>query len=197
VAAPTYVTGNPAGTFAYVYQSTGLSVCAIAAIDGSLSPCAPASSGFDPLNGIVISADGAHAFGIHTITIPGSPPTQTSLIDVCTIASDGTLTLCVAQAANTPQATAALAIRNNDLYVASSSGSLYLCPIDGNSMVTGCQTMAVGANTAGLAFIGTTAYLSTGSTTLLACPVNGDGTFGSCATLTDPTFDGTAGMAIR
>jgi hypothetical protein len=92
---------------------------------------------------------------------------------------------------------ATLAIRNSDLYVSTSSGALYLCPIDGSAMITGCQTTAVGTNAVGLAFIGATAYLSTGSTTLLACPVNADGTFGSCTTVTDPTFDGTAGMAIR
>jgi hypothetical protein len=195
--APTYIAGNPAGTFAYIYQSTGLTVCAIAASDGSLSACVPASSGFDPVNGVVISADGAHAYGIHTVTTPGSPPTQTSIIDVCTIATDGTLTNCLGQVANTPLATATLAIRNNDLYVSTTSGSLYLCPINANSMVTSCQTTAVGTNATGLAFTGTTAYLSTGSTTLLSCPVNADGTFGSCTTVSDPTFDGTAGMAIR
>jgi hypothetical protein len=45
--------------------------------------------------------------------------------------------------------------------------------------------------------IGSTAYVSTHATTVLACPVNADGTFGGCTTLSDPTFNGTAGMVVR
>jgi hypothetical protein len=160
-------------------------------------PCVPASSAFDPLNGIVLSADGSHVYGIHTITIPGSPPIQTSVIDVCTIATDGTLSGCAASAANTPQAVATLAIRNDDLYVSTSAGSLYVCPINGDSTVNSCQTTASGTLVNGLAFMDTTAYVSSNAATLLACPMNPDGTFGSCTAVNDPTFNGTAGLAVR
>ncbi|HWJ35400.1 MAG TPA: hypothetical protein VNR70_09035 [Steroidobacteraceae bacterium] len=197
LAAPTDIAINGNGTFAYVHQSTGLSVCAIAASDGSLSGCVPAGSGFDPLNGIELSADGTHAYAVHTTTNPGSPPTQTSVIDVCAIAPNGTLTSCSASAANTPLAVAAVALQNGALYVSTSAGSLYLCPINPDSSVGSCQTTATATNANGLAFMGTTAFVSSNSTTLSTCPVNADGTFGSCMPLNDPTFNGTAGMVVR
>jgi hypothetical protein len=185
---PTNIAASPTGAFAYIYQGTGLTVCATAPSDGSLSGCTAASAPFDPLYGIALSADGTHAYGVHG---------PTNAIDVCSVAINGTLTNCTDMAASTPQAVATLAIRNNDLYVSTSAGSLYMCPININSTISSCQTTAVGTNATGLAFIDTTAYVSTNSTTVLACPVNADGTLGACATLNDPTFSGTAGLVVR
>jgi hypothetical protein len=187
-ASPTNIAAAPTGAFAYIDQSTGLTVCATAPSDGSLSACTAASAPFDPLYGIALSADGTHAYAVHG---------PTNVIDVCNVAMNGTLTNCTDMAASTPQAAATLAVRNNILYVSTSAGSLYMCPININSTISSCQTTAVGANATGLAFIDTTAYVSTNSTTVLACPVNADGTFGNCATLTDPSFNGTAGMVVR
>ncbi len=186
-AAPTSIAINPAGTFAYIEQTTGLSVCAIAASDGSLSGCTAAGTAFAPLIGIALSAGGNHAYSVH-----GS-----SSIDVCSIAVDGSLAACAATGGNASQAVAALAVQNNHLYVSTSVGSLYVCPLNADATVGSCQSTAVGTNAAGLAFIGSTAYVSTLATTVLACPVNADGSFGICTTQNDPTFNGTAGMAVR
>jgi DNA-binding beta-propeller fold protein YncE len=185
---PTNIAVNPIGAFAYIDQNTGLTVCATAPSDGSLSGCVAASAPFDPLYGIALSADGTHAYAVHG---------PSNAIAMCSVAMDGALANCTDTAASTAQAVAALAIRNNDLYVSTSVGSLYMCPININSTISSCQTTAVGTNAAALAFIDTTAYLSTNSATVLACPVNADGTLGSCVTLSDPTFNGTAGMAVR
>ncbi len=196
--APTYITTNPAGTFAYIYQSTGLSLCAIAAGDGSLSgSCVAADPSFDPLYGVTLSADGTHAYGVHSST-SGSPAATSYMIDVCNVApTTGILVNCLPSAAAVPQATATAALYGNNLYVLSSAGSLYLCPVNTDASLSACQTTALSTNANGLAFIGTTAYLSTHSTTVLACPVNTDGTLGNCTTLVDPTFSGTAGMVVR
>ncbi|MGO8856003.1 MAG: hypothetical protein ACLQO1_09875 [Steroidobacteraceae bacterium] len=73
-----------------------------------------------------------------------------------------------------------------------------MAPVDGlTARGLNFDSTAVGTNAAGLAFIGSTAYVSTFATTVLACPANADGTFGVCTTLNDPTFNGTAGMAVR
>jgi hypothetical protein len=194
---PTNIAANPVGAFAYIYQSTGLTVCAAAPAGGSLSGCTAASAPFDPLSASAFSSDGTHAYGVHSIANPGNPANPTTVVDVCDIAMNGTLTNCTDMVASTPQAVAALAIQNNDLYVSTSAGSLYMCPININWTISSCQTTAVGANANSLAFIGTTAYLSTNSNTVLACPVNADGTFGSCAAFNDPTFNGTAGLVVR
>jgi hypothetical protein len=194
---PANIATNPLGAFAYIYQSTGLTVCATAPADGSLSGCTAASAPFDPLSASAFSSDGTHAYGVHSIANPGNPANPTTVVDVCDIAMNGTLTNCTDMVASTPQAVAALAIQNNDLYVSTSAGSLYMCPININWTISSCQTTAVGTSVNSLAFIGSTAYLSTNSNTVLACPVNADGTFGSCTALNDPTFNGTAGMVVR
>jgi|GEM_PF-1213735 len=186
-AAPTSIAINPSGTFAYVEQNTGLSVCQIAASDGSLSGCTAAGTPFAPLIGIALSADGTHAYSVH-----GS-----STIDVCSVAVDGSLANCTTTGGNAAQAVAALANQNNHLYVSTSVGSLYVCPLNPDSTVGSCQSTAMGTNATGLAFIGSTVYVSTNATTVSACPVNADGTFGGCTTLNDPTFNGTAGVVVR
>jgi hypothetical protein len=139
------------------------------------------------LIGIALSADGTHAYSVH-----GS-----STIDVCSVAVDGSLANCTTTGGNAAQAVAALANQNNHLYVSTSVGSLYVCPLNPDSTVGSCQSTAMGTNATGLAFIGSTVYVSTNATTVSACPVNADGTFGGCTTLNDPTFNGTAGVVVR
>jgi hypothetical protein len=191
---PTFIATNSLGTFAYISQSTGLTVCAVGAGDGSLSSCkAAASAGSEPLSGIALSADGVHTYSVHAT---GTPPTQTSVIEVCSVALDGRLMNCAAAAANAPLAGATLAIQNNYLYVSTLDGALYACQISGATLGS-CQSAAVGVFPNGLAFSGTTAYLSSNSTTILTCPVNADGTLGNCMPFADPSFHGTAGMVVR
>jgi hypothetical protein len=196
--APTAIATNPAAPFLYIEQSTGLTVCAIATSDGSLSGCVAAGAAFEPLAGIALSLDGSHAYSVHAVVDTLNPADSTDVIDVCLVsATDGTLGACVANSANSPLAVAALAMQNNDLYVTTSAGSLYVCPIDTFSTVSSCQITAANSDAAGIGFKDTTAFVSTGGATILACPVNADGTLGACTTVSDPTFNGTAGFAVR
>jgi hypothetical protein len=99
--------------------------------------------------------------------------------------------------ANTPLAVATLAVHNNDLYLSTSTGALYVCPIGAAGVIVACETTATGSNATAISFEDNTAFLSTGSTTLQSCLVNADGTLGSCTAVSDPTFTGTAGMVVR
>jgi hypothetical protein len=196
--APTAIATSPTAPFVYVEQSTGLAVCAIAPSDGSLSGCVAAGTAFEPLAGVALSADGSHAYSVHAVVDTLNPVNSTDVIDVCLVSAvDGTLGACVANVASTPLAAVALAVQNDDLYVTTTAGSLYLCPIGAFSTISSCQLTAANSNAAGISFKDTTAFLGTGGATLLACPVNTGGTLGVCTTVSNPTFNGTAGMAVR
>ncbi len=196
-AAPTTVATNPAAPFLYVQQSSGLTVCGISA-NGTLNTCTTTAAAFAPLDGIALSTDGTHAYSVQSIVNTMIPADSTDFLEVCNVsATDGTLSGCAPSVASTPLAVAALAVHNNDLYLSTSTGALYVCPIGAAGAIASCQTTAAGSNATGISFEDSTAFLSTGSTTLQSCPVNADGTLGSCTTISDPTFTGTAGMAVR
>jgi hypothetical protein len=196
--APTAIAASPTAPFVYIEQSSGLTVCAIATADGSLTGCVAAGTAFEPLAGLALSADGSHAYSVHAVIDTMNPANSTDVIDVCLVSpTDGTLGACVANVASTPLAAAALAVQNDDLYVTTTTGSLYLCPIDAFSTISSCQTTAANSDAAGISFKDTTAFVSTGGATILACPVNTGGTLGACTTVSNPTFNGTAGMAVR
>jgi hypothetical protein len=184
--APAVVVVNAADTSAYINQSTGLSVCPITG--GAVGVCSLASASVSPLVGIALSADGTQAYSVNT----GTP----SVIDVCTVANTGLFTTCAATGSNAPQPSAVLGIANGNVYVASTTGALYVCPVNVGGVLGACAQTAVGTNPNALVFNGNTAYLSNGSA-ILICPVNVDGSFGTCAPSSDPTFDGTAGLAIH
>lgn len=192
--APTAISIEPAGAspnaWAYIQQTTGVTVCAIASIDGSLTGCVPAATAYEPLNGLALSTD-AHAYSVHA-----------NALEVCTVAISGTLNACAPAGASVPQLQAALALENGALYASSSSGSLYSCVINSDATLGPCRTTAPGIPATGLAFGAatlagpTTAYASTGSSSIATCPVNA-GMFGSCATVSDASFSGTTGVALR
>lgn len=203
VVAPTAIAINPAAPFIYAQQSNvaptdRIQVCAITPANGMLTGCTTTAAAFAPLDGIALSADGTHAYSVQTIVNTLIPADSTDFIEVCTVsAMDGTLGACAPSIASTPLALAALAVHNNNLYVSTTSGALYVCPIGAAGAIAGCQTTAVGSNATAISFEDSTAFLSTGSTTLQSCPVNADGTLGACAPVSDPTFTGTAGTAVR
>jgi hypothetical protein len=196
--APTAIATSPTAPFVYIEQSTGLTVCSIAPSDGSLTGCVAAGTTFEPLAGLALSSDGSHAYSVHAVIDPLNPANSTDVIDVCLASpTDGTLGACVANVASTPLAAAALAVQNNDLYVTTTAGSLYVCPIDALSTLSSCQITAANSSATGISFKDTTAFVSTGGATILACPIQTGGTLGACTTVSDPTFNGTAGMAVR
>lgn len=196
--APVAIATNPGTAFAYVQQTGGLTVCTIAAGDGSLSGCVPAAAAFEPLAGIAFSADGTHAFSAHAVIDLVTPANSTNVIDVCNVsAADGTLSGCVPSIASTPLAAAALAIQNNFLYLSNSGGAMYRCPITTFSTISSCLVTGPAGTVAGIAFKDTTAFVSDGSTTVWSCPVAANGTLGACSSVSDVTFNGTQGLAIR
>jgi hypothetical protein len=178
---------NAAGTYAYVDQSTGLDVCAVNSSSGAVSACVITGGGYAPLTGIAPSADGTHAYAVHAANI----------LDVCTLAGNGTILSCAASPATVTQAVAVLAVQNGNLYVSTSGGALYVCPVAADGGVASCQTTGASSNALGIAFLGSTAYVSTNSASVLVCPVNADGTLGSCFTDSDATFNGTSGLVIH
>ncbi len=182
--APKNIAVNTAATFAYVQHSTGESVCAISSIDGSLSGCVSVSG--TPLNGIALSADGSHAYGVAG---PG--------IDLCDIAGDGTFTNCTTTGTNSATATVALAIEHGYLYATSSDGALVVCPINGDASLGACQETAIGLQAIGIAASGASVYLSTGTNSVLVCPIHAGGLLGSCQQFNDPSLLGASGLSVH
>jgi len=182
--APTSITVDSAVTYAYVQQTTGESVCAISALDGSLSGCVPVSGA--ALSGIALSADGSHAYGV-----------TSTAIDVCSVAVDGTFTTCTATGTNTATAAGALAIENGNLYATTTGGSLDVCPINADASLGACQQTAVGLNVVGIGASGGNAYLSTGGNSILVCPILAGGLLGSCQPFNDPSLQGAIGLSVH
>ncbi len=193
----TAIATAPTAPFAYVDQSNGISICAISPVDGSLSGCTVAGATVGDLQGVAISPDGTHLYAVSVTTTPGTPPTTAYTIEVCSIAGDGTLASCQATGPPPSQATQSLTIREGYLYLLNANGSLSSCTINADATLGTCAPTAVGSNATGLAFYGNMAFLGTGGTSVLSCPVNADGTFGACTSFTDPTFNGTAGLAAQ
>jgi hypothetical protein len=193
--APSFIGVNTAATFAYVSQSTGLSVCAVAPSDGALSACAAAGAAFEPLQGIALSGDGSHAYSVQVTSVPGPPATQVNIIEVFSVAPDGSLSNRTDAGAGMPQAGAVLAIQGSTLYVSTPLG-LATCSINNVWMLGNCQTTPLGFTPSGIAFNGSTAYLSTNTSAVLICPVNSDGTLGTCASFSVPA-GGTVGVTVH
>ena len=195
--APSAIALSPTGNFAYVDQLTTLDFCAIAPADGTLSGCAPTAGVLNDLYGIAISPDDAHAYSVNVITT-GIPPLTISIpaVEVCSVAANGSVFGCAVTGTNTGAAKAVLGIKNNWLYLSTTTGGLYSCPLNADATVGTCQVSMPGTPINGIAFGGTMAYLSTGSN-VLACTLNADGTTTGCTTVTDPSFSGTAGLAVR
>jgi len=191
---PLFVALNPASTEAYVYESsTGLSdVCAVSAANGSLASCAGTGPALGMFLGFAFSPSGAYAYGAYA-----SPTTNG--IAVCNVAANGTLSACTDTGTNTSNALATVAYYGGNLYTLTSDSptAIDVCPVNANGTLGSCQVTASSSGASGLTFNGSWAYVSTGAGTVLQCPVQSDGTFGVCATLTDPTFDGTTGLAVK
>lgn len=200
--APTSITVNPAATFAYVGQSTpsSLVVCPISAADGTLAGCVTASASTGPTSGLALSADGTHAYSVVSATA-GFPPVMMYSINVCTIAADGTFASCVATGTNLPAAAAALAIEDGNLYATTSTGALYVCPVNADASLGACAQTAAGLGAVGIAASGANAYLSTGLSaglnSLFICPINAGGLLGACQAFSDPTLNGAAGLSVH
>jgi hypothetical protein len=184
---PAYVAVNSADTLLYLNGTPSLDECPIVA--GMVGACNAASATVTPLVGIALSADGTHAYSVNT----GAP----SVIDVCTVTNTGVFGICAPTGSTASQPTAVLGIANGNVYVADSSGALNACPINADATLGACVQTAVASNPTSVAFNGRTAYLGNGSTSISICPVNADGTFGACTVVSDPTFNGTSGLAIH
>ncbi len=193
---PSGIALSPSGNFAYVDALASLLVCAVSPGDGSLSGCMPTGGLLNEF-GIALSADGTHAYDVNVVTV-GVAPLAISIptVELCSIAANGSVVGCTATGSNAAAAKAVLGIRNNILYLSTTTGGLYSCPVNADATLGSCQSSVPGAAIAGLAFSGNTAYLSTGSA-VLACAIDADGTVSGCTTVTDPTFSGTAGLAVR
>jgi hypothetical protein len=183
----TAVSINPAGTYAYIEQSAGLDVCAVNGASGALSNCVITGSAYAPLAGFALSPDGVHAYAVHAA----------NTLDLCTLATGGTIVSCAASPAIVTQAQTALAVQNSNLYVSTTAGALYVCALGSTGGITSCQTTGIGSNAIGIAFLGSTAYVSTNGVGVLVCPVNADGTLASCATDNDASFSGASGVVVH
>jgi hypothetical protein len=183
----TAVSINPAGTYAYIEQSAGLDVCAVNGASGALSSCVITGSAYAPLAGFALSPDGVHAYAVHAA----------NTLDLCTLATGGTIVSCAASPAIVTQAQTALAVQNSNLYVSTTAGALYVCALGSTGGITSCQTTGIGSNAIGIAFLGSTAYVSTNGVGVLVCPVNADGTLASCATDNDASFSGASGVVVH
>jgi hypothetical protein len=157
--------------------------CAVSGVDGSLPACANAASGFAAPSGIAFSGNFVYV----------TPGISASDVDVCAVASNGTLSGCTsAQTFNTPNA---LAVSGGYLYVADANGAndVYSCTINPDGSLTGCIANPIGpVNTMdGIAVTATNAYIvDINGGNLTTCTVSPtDGSLSLCA---QSTLDGTA-----
>jgi hypothetical protein len=141
---------------------------------------------------IIFSPDGALAYGAYTNSADG-----THGIDVCSVAPDGTLSNCVTTGANTGNSALVEKISSNHLYAFNATGGLDVCPINSDGSLGTCQNTAVTEHPLGLELTSRFAYLTTGGSTIRRCTLNADGTMGACVDLTDPSFNGTRGIARK
>ena len=150
--------------------------CAVSGVDGSLSSCANAATGFSAPTGIVFSGNWAYV-------TPGAVATD---VDVCPVNADGTLGACTsAQTFTTPTA---LAVSGGYLYVADANGPgyAYSCTIDSaTGGLSACIANPIGTvNTLdGIAVTATEAYLvDINGESLSTCAVSSiDGSLSACA----------------
>jgi hypothetical protein len=168
--------------------------CAMSGVDGSLSSCANAATGFSAPTGIVFSGNWVYV-------TPGRVATD---VDACPVNSDGTLGLCISsQTFSSPKA---LAASGGYLYVADAGGpTVYSCRIDGDGSVSICVANDVGMVNMpdGIAVTATTAYIvDSNGGSLTTCSVSSvDGSLSGCAqttlTGTNPDAGKTANAAPR
>ncbi|HEV7612298.1 MAG TPA: hypothetical protein VGO37_10510 [Steroidobacteraceae bacterium] len=180
---------NAAGTYAYVssYSQTP-SVCAIDT-SGLLTSCAPTAGSVPQSWSIALSTDGAHAYL--------SSPWYGG-IDICAIASDGTLGSCTFTGSSAEPF--GIAVNGTILYQANyGASSVAACPLNNDGSIGSCTTAGSGfASPIGLTLNDNLAYVSNYfSNSISVCPVNADATFGACTTSTDPGFNYIWGMAIH
>jgi hypothetical protein len=169
--------------FLYLTDNTSAVVrCSVSGVDGSLSSCASAATGLSAPTGIAFSGNWAYV-------TPGIVSTD---VDVCPVASDGTLGACIsAQTFSTPSA---LAVSGGYLYVADTSGpNVYSCTINVDGSLSACIANYVGAAVItmdGIAVTATTAYIvDINGGNLTTCTVSSvDGSLSAC---TQTTLTGT------
>ncbi len=157
--------------------------CAVSGVDGSLSSCAYAATGFSAPTGIAFSGNWAYV-------TPGAVATD---VDVCPVNPDGTLGACTsAQTFSTPTA---LAVSGGYLYVADANGPgyAYSCTIDNaTGSLTACIANPIGTvdTLDGIAVTATNAYLvDLNGGNLSTCAVSSiDGSLSAC---TQQTLNGT------
>jgi len=173
--------------FLYITDLTSNVVkCTVSGVDGSLSACASAASGFVKPAGIAFSGNWAYI----------TPGAVASDVDVCAVASDGTGTLSACKSAQTFSTPSALAVSGGYLYVtdANGPGNAYSCAINNaDGSLSACFTTPVGAvNTLdGIAVTANNAYLvDINGDNLSTCTVSAsDGSLSAC---TQATLSGTA-----
>ncbi len=170
--------------FLYLTDRTSHVVrCAVSGVDGSLSSCSNAASGFSAPTGIAFSGNWAYV----------TPGAAASDVDVCAVAADGTLSACTS--AHTFALPNSLAVSGGYLYVAAASGpSVYSCTINGaDGSLSACTSNYIGTvNTLdGIAVTGTNAYMvDINGGNLTTCSVDAiDGSLFACnqATLNNTT----------
>jgi hypothetical protein len=170
--------------FVYITDRTSSVVrCALSGVNGGLSSCTSAATGFSAPTGIAFSGNWAYV-------TPGAVATN---VDVCAVAADGTLSGCTA--AKTFTSPSALAVSGGYLYVTDVSGpNAFSCPINSTNGTLGtCTSTIVGTvdSMDGIAVTATTAYIvDINDGNLTTCPVSAvDGSLSAC---TQATLNGTA-----
>jgi hypothetical protein len=171
--------------FLYITDiSSNVIRCAVSGVDGSLSSCASAATGF--------SAPSATAFsGNWAYVTPGAAATD---VDVCPVNPDGTLGTC--NNAQTVSIPTALAVSGGRLYVTDANGPDYVydCAINNaDGSLSACNQNFIGGtiNTfAGIAVTATNAYIvDYNGEHLSTCTVSP--TDGSLSACTQTTLIGT------
>jgi hypothetical protein len=162
--------------------------CAVSGVDGSLSSCATAASGFSAAG----APTGIAFSGNWVYVTPGAAATD---VDVCPVYPNGTLGTCTLATTFVSNAPNALAVSGGYLYVTNADNpDVYSCTINADGSLSGCNTNYV--NTvpvtllAGIAVTATNAYMvDYGGEQLTTCTVSAaDGSLSAC---TQQTLDGT------
>ncbi len=175
--------------FLYITDFVGdVTSCAVSGVDGSVSSCGIAASGFS-----ASGAPTAIAFSGNWVYVaPGAAATD---VDVCPVNADGTLG-CSGTIANTFASAApdALAVSGGYLYVVDADNpTVYNCPINNTDGSLGtCNSNNIGAVVTldGIAVTATTAYMvDINGANLSTCTVSS--TDGSLSACTQQTLIGT------
>jgi hypothetical protein len=162
--------------FAYVADWLGnaVDVCAVSAVDGTLSNCTPTGSSFNqPWQ---LAVEGATLYATNSVNTGG--------VTTCAIAIDGTLSGCTA---TTGTGTAGIAVGASFGYVGVGAATVDVCAVSAQGVLSACAATGNGfSGLDGISLSGGHAYVAnTAGGNVSVCAVSPvDGTLSACTTST-------------